>query len=257
MADRKGFALIITIILILIVAAIMLGIASFIVNSEYLITAKTAREVALYDAQAGIYWSLIDYITDGSITKVTSDSSVGIGSYKVGKDANLLLVDADLPRGITTTSLTNIGLTNIGTSSITINRVVMQWGFGGNITRVTLGGASGPGYSWTGTKTSPADITLTTPYTIAAAATYANNNFTFSSSIPLNAVISVTFYCSGDGSSREAMLYNNGRSGNKEFSITATGKSVAGKWTWKRTIEATYDVGTSKITSWNETESHL
>ena len=257
MADRKGFALVVVIILILVIAAIMLGLASFVVNSEYLVTSRAARETALYDAQAGIYWALIDYITDSSITKVTSDSSLGVGSYKVGKDANLLLIDADRPLGITTTSLTNIGLANIGTSSVIINRVVMQWSFGGNITRVTLGGASGPGYSWTGTKTSPADIILSTPYTIAAAGTYANNSFLFSSAVPLNAVISATFYCSGDGSSREAMLYNNGRSGNKEFSITATGKVAAGKLTWKRTIEATYDVGTSKITSWNETESHL
>ena len=92
---------------------------------------------------------------------------------------------------------------------------------------------------------------------MAAAATYANNNFTFSSAIPLNAVISVTFYCSGDGSSREAILYNNGRSGNKEFPITATGKVVTGKFTWRRTIEAAYDAGDQKITSWNETENHL
>ena len=98
---------------------------------------------------------------------------------------------------------------------------------------------------------------MTASYTIAAAGSYANNFFTFNSAIPLNSVISVTFYCSGDGSSRKALLYNNGRSGNREFSVTATGKAMAGTSAFKKTIEATYDVGVNTITSWNETDSHL
>ncbi|MDD5136290.1 MAG: type II secretion system protein [Candidatus Omnitrophica bacterium] len=259
MAGAKGFALLTTIILILVIAAVILGIVSFIVNSTYLMMAKSSQETALYAAQAGIYWAITDYRTDNSFTKITSDRDLitDIESFKVGTDANLLLVDAERPLGILTNNLNGIGLTNIGIAPVTISRVVVEWDFGGNMTRVTLGGASAPVYSWTGSIPSPADVILNRPYTIAAGGSYANNNFTFTGAIPIDSVITATFYCSGDDSGRKAILYNNGRSGNKEFSITATGKVVAGKFTWRKTIEATYDVGTSTITSWSETENHL
>lgn len=260
MARRSGFALIVVIVVILIVAILVLGIISFVSNNLALDAARSAEVAARAAAQAGIYWGIIDYKTDNKLSKVTSDSYLisNVASYKMGEDANLLLVDADKPLGILSTSLTNIGLANISlTQSVTISRVVVEWDFGGNITAVALGGAPGPNYSWIGSRTSPADITLAAPYTIAASGSYANNFFRFSSAIPLNAVISVTFYSSGDSSSRKALLYNNGRSGNREFSITATGKVKAGENTFKKTIEATYDAGVNKITSWNETDSHI
>ena len=259
MARSKGFALIITIVLILVIATIILGLVSFIANSAYLIMGRVARETAISAAQAGVYWMIADYVTNNSVSKVTLDSYLipKLDSYKVGTDANLLLVDADFPTGILTTSLASIGLANIGASDVTISRVIVEWDFGDKITAVSLGGEPGPNYSWIGSRSSPADIILNKSYEIDAGASYTNNFFIFHNVIPRDSIISVTFYCLDDSSSRKALLYNAGRSGNKEFSITSTGKVVSGRFTWRRTIEATYDVGTSRITSWNETEKHL
>lgn len=264
MRGSKGIALIAVIALILFAAIIILGISSFVSNSIALNAGRAYMEGAFAAAQAGIYASLYDYTADGFWVKQTADVTVMNNvSYKAGKDADFLLIDSDDPRTAKSGStknclLCNIPLSNINqTQPIIVNQMKVEWyNFGGNLEKITLG-STNPN-NWSGTAASGQVLTLTRQFTLDAQEPFSNKNdntWIFSDTIPNNATIIVTFYFM-DGSNRKAYLMNNGRSGNKEFSITATGK-VHGASDWKRTIRATYDIGVSKFTSWQETGDHI
>ncbi len=264
MSKTKGLALIVVIIIIVASAVVILGIASLISTSLTLDIVEAAMEDAISAAQAGIYAGINDYLASPGQpywSKAVGTNVVGDSYYSVGKDANFLLVDADSPQtsnsgGGSNNLLRNVPLSNISqTQAITVNQVKVEWyNFGGSLNRIELGNTT----RWTGTASSGTTVTLSSPFTLAAQQSFTgvgHNAWRFTVSIPNNAIVLVTFYFTG-GSSRKAYLLNNGRSGNKEFSITATGE-VRGATRWKRTIEATYDVGVNRITSWQESDSHI
>jgi len=97
--------------------------------------------------------------------------------------------------------------------------------------------------------------------TIPANTTYGGTNdqyLQFSVNVPASITVMVTFNLS-DGSYFKKYLVIGGEVTNNEFSLKATGKIQGGSSieTRKRTIIATYDVGTNKITSWEESQQHL
>lgn len=264
MGHKKGIALIAVIIIILITAIAVLGIVVFISNSLLLNVARASMEKAIFAAQAGAYAAIYDYLANAPgapyWAKARDVNIIGNVYYDVGKDANFLLVDADNPQTVndsgTNNRLQRIALRNTNqTQTIRVNRMKVEWyNFGGNLNRIALGGNA----RWTGTATSGQLITLSSIFTLNARQSFTGttgNTWRFTTTIPNNAIILVTFYFT-DNSTRKAYLLNNGRSGNNEFSITATGE-VRGSVNWRRTIEATYDMGVRRITSWQETDSHI
>ncbi len=234
------------------------GIAVFISNSLVLNVVRASMEGALFAAQAGVYAAIYDYMaspTQPYWIKAANVNIIGNVYYSVGKDANFLLLDADNPQTAnasgTNNQLQRISLTNINqTQAIRVNRMMVEWyNFGGNLNRIVLGGTT----RWTGSAISGQLITLSSTFTMNARQAFTgttSNTWRFTATIPKEAIILVTFYFT-DNSTRKAYLFNNGRSGNNEFSITATGE-VRGATNWRRTIEATYDVGVNRITSWQE-----
>jgi hypothetical protein len=168
-SDTKGIALVAVIIVMALAAMITLSIASFTANSIYLNTARSAQAAAQGAAQAGVYWAITDYRAGNRWAKVAADSYIipGFASYKVGKNANFLLVDARYPQvsGNTLQRFTLSNLTQTGT--ITVNRIVVEWNSGGNLTQIVLNNAS----RWAGAKTSPADVTLTSQFAMATGTT--------------------------------------------------------------------------------------
>lgn len=272
---KKGIALIVVIIIILIAAIATLGISVFVSSSLSLNAARAAMETALFAAQAGVYAAIYDYLatpgqpywdraSDVVIMNNVYYSSGGRGATR--KAANFLLIDADNPQTVNSSGTNNmlqrIPLTNINQAqSITVNRMMVEWSnFGGNLNRIQLGGTT----RWTGTAASGQLITLTSQFTMNAQQSFpaaTANTWRFTVSIPSSgnnnaAIILVTFYFT-DNSTRKAYLMNNGRSGNNEFSITATGEVKSAASSWKRTIDATYDAGVNRITSWQEIDTHL
>ncbi len=259
--NDKGIALIAVIIIVAVTAIAVLGIATFISNALVLNTVRAAREQAIYAAQAGIYSSLYDYLATVPRywVKALNVNILGNAYYGAGRDANFLLIDADNPQtldsGGTNNLLQRIALMNINqTQAITVNQMKVEWAnFGGTLDLVTLRGVNR-----TVSASSGQLFGISPVFTLLAQQSFsgpANNAWRFTATIPNNAIIIVTFYFT-DGSTRKAYLFNNGRSGNNEFSITATGE-VRGTINWKRTVEATYDVGVGRITSWQEADSHI
>jgi len=262
-----GIALIAVILLVIIASIVIMGIASLLSNSIYSGSVEIMRAQALAAAQAGVYAAIADYSHDSLWDKPPAVNVSGNIYYSVGggtaiRQADFLLVDASnsqVPSAPNNTKLQAIPLTNINAASaITVNQLAVDWNFGGTLTGIALDAGA---LKWTGASGAPtAALTLSPNLSINAGVTIGSapasaNRLEFSSAIPSDGIIVATFYFS-DGSSRKAILYNGVSGGNNEFLITSTGE-VRSTITWKRTIEATYDVGTTKITSWQETESHL
>ena len=262
MSNKKGIALITTIVIITALSVIVFGIVSFASSGIYLNTARGAMGTALAAAQAGVYAAIIDYKADSRWNGAVNVPVItGVSSYSCGKAANYLLINASRPQfaagGGTRRQVQRISHSNINSaSSITINQIKVEWtNFAGNLTVIFLGNAS----RWAGTAASGNTVTLTTPFTLTAGQSFttaAQNYFRFSVTIPINAVITATYYFT-DGSSRKAIIYNAGRGGNNEFSIISTGRRTIGSDIWKQSVEATYDVSLNKITSWNNSQKHI
>ena len=259
-------ALIVITILVIITSVVVLSIADFLSNALPLNISRWCMSEAMHAARAGVYMAIRDYReTANKLYWVKTLAFVNItgGSYyKIGKDSNFLLADTDNPQiandgsGGIDKALTRISLSNLNeTQAITVNRVKLEWANMGSATLNSLVLGSAPTPQWTGLGLSGDTLTLNPQFTLAAKAAAAINLFSFSSAIPRDAVIFATFYFI-DGSARKACLYNAGRSGNCEFSITSTGEFRSSK-RWKRTIEATYDTSVNRITSWQETGNHL
>lgn len=261
---RKGIALILVIIIMVVAAIVVFGIASYISNSLALNIAKVSREQAIFAAQAGIYASIYDYNVDPSQpywSKITSQNLSDNIYYSAGRDADFLLTSAANTRLSGNRTLQNFALGNINaTQPIIINSVKVEWtGFAGNLTQIYLGGST----RWSGSASPGTFVTLASPFTINAKELFAkedDNSLTFSRNIAGGSSIVATFRFdygptpAGDGSSRKAMLYGTGKK--NEFSVTSTGE-VRGSINWKRTLEATYDACAGVITSWQEVDSHI
>lgn len=262
MRQNNGFALIIVVIVTLVTAFICLGIASFVGSSIRMTGVRSSMEAALAAAQAGAYAAIVDYKA-GSRWSGASDVSLDTNiSYSLGNNANFLLLDATTVQR-SGSALQRFIMTNCHSSpppyDIAITGIKVEWDFIGNLTGVVLNSST----VWSGSITSPATPPLASPVTLTAGQTIGDlatvpphNRLIFSTSVPSSARILVTFTFSADGSSRTAYLLNNGYSGNKEFSITSTGKA-GGEDGWKKTIEATYDITANKITSWKESPDHI
>lgn len=279
MSNKKGIAIITSIVIVLVLSIVVLGIVSFASNGIYLNTARAATGTALAAAQAGVYAAIVYY--RGHTTSMNSvrniDVSPGVtpmvSSYNYGistaNSANNLLLDAAhtqfAPGGGINRQIQRIGHSNISASTLTIYRVRVEWqNFAGNpsLTQIYLCGAS----RWTGAQNvSGTIITLSSPYCpLVASTSYTvatQNYYLFSIAIPRDAVIIVTYYFSltDDTNSRRAIIYNYnaGFGGNNEFSIRSTGMRTIGNDVSRQTIEATYNIDAGRITSWEDSQNHI
>ena len=131
--------------------------------------------------------------------------------------------------------------------------MVVSWTFGGNLTGVTLEGSS----VWGGTQSSPATIDITDTVLDSEESHQGANDQMWNFSSSISGEIVCTFIFS-DGSQVKAYLLKDDLSGNKEFSITATGEVRSGSRVLaRRTFTASYDTTTSEITSWQESQEHI
>jgi len=252
---NNGFVLIGLIIIIVLLSIVVLGITTYISEALLLNVSDINQEKAIYSAQAGVMRAIVDYVDGGSWDSAQNVNVIGEFYYHLGQDSNFLAIDASNPE----TSggdkhLRKIPIENINASDdIIITDMIVSWTFGGNITKVKLDNTE----VWSGTATTPASIDVT-DFTLTPGAVYSGNNdqkWEFQNAISGDVVVTFIF---GDGSQRKAILLDNDSGADNEFSITATGEVRNGaNVEARRTIEATYDVGTSEITSWEESQIHI
>lgn len=255
--NNKSIVLIEVIIIVVLLAIIALGIATYVTEGLRYNISNINQDKALGMAQAGIMRAIVDYKDDGRWSAAENVNVVeGLYYHIGGEKANFLLVDASSPR-VAGQELHNIPISNINTTnSIRITNMVVSWSFGGSLRMVWVADGSPV---WSGTKSSPANLDIV-DVTIPAATAYTalrDQAWQFSSNIPSGFSMTVTFIFS-DGSSQKVIIAQNQRAGNKEFSIKSTGEVRSGsKVEARRTLIATYDVKVNRITSWEETQDHI
>ena len=274
MKNERGIALIAVAVLILLASIIVLSISRLISGSAPVTEASVSTEQALYASQAAIYDAIRTYRENGSWYAHIEESLSGASSQNikayVGNISNFLLVAARPARTVSgvTNAIQDFGLSNINyNQGLQISKVKVKYyptvssGVDIVMTGLKLGGSVMSISPASGS--SDTEFTLATPFTIAARTGYtaaAQNAFVFNTLLPSNMTLNATFYVSDMSGiatyTRKSVIINNGAGGNNEFTITATGKAGE-NLEWKRTIEATYDTGTSTITSWQELDSHL
>jgi len=253
--DNKGIVLIVVVIVIALLGIIAVGVTSYITEALQFNIMNINQEKALYMAQAGVMAAIVDYSDDGAWSPAQNVNVTGEFYYHAGQDANFLLVDASNPE----TSgggrhLRKIPIQNINsTSSITITDMIVSWTSGGNITKVKLDGTT----VWDSTAASPASINIT-DFSIASGVSHTGNNdqkWEFSQAISGDVIVTFIF---SDGSQRKVYLLDDDLGVDNDFSITATGEIRSGATIEaRRTLIATYDVGTSEVTSWEESPNHI
>lgn len=249
--NKKGVALILVIVIMLLSGIFIFSITMFIRESLDLALVKENQIKAINAAQCGLYKAVEDFRRLGYYNTETNTVIFGNEYYSIGQAANFLQVNASAVKfesggmAINNTSLKNIR----GASSIALASVKITWTpntLSEHLTNITIGGAS-----WAGSVNSGSTAPLNYTLTAGSAATLR---------MQWDAVITAkTVVCEftfSDGSSVTCNILTNGLTSPNCFTIKSTG-SVVSNITWKRTLLATYDVTTGKVTSWNETNSHI
>ncbi len=253
---RDGFALLVVVLVVTLLAIVALGIASYITESLRFAAASTYNEQALYAAQAGVMRAIVDYRDGNRWDAARSVSAGGEFYYHVGEDANFLAVDSSASQMFRnpdrTYSLRNVPIRNIHASnSITITNMTVTWSSNARLTRVVLGGAT----VWTGNASSPAALDIN-DFIIGPGRVYGNltdQQWVFSRSV--SGTVVATFVSSDMSSYKKAIR---GAPANSSFSIKATGEIRNGSVVAaRRSVVATYNTGTQRITSWEESTRHI
>lgn len=252
--NRKGITLVAVIMVIVLLAIIVGGITSYIFEGLSFNVSNINQEKALYMAQAGIMKGLAVYKNTGLFAIERNINVAGEFYYHLGTTSGFLSIDASAPK-ISSKQLREVHIKNLdSTTAITITSIIVEWAFGGNITSVKLGNT----FVWSGSLTSPANITLSPAITLNPGQSYsAQNDQIWRFSNALSGDIICTFIFSG-GTSRKCYLLKNGGGANNEFPLAATGEIRSGAApVARRTLIATYDIGTGNITSWQESQNHI
>ena len=253
--NKKGIILVEVIIVITLLAVIVSGITVYIGETLRFDVVTIQQDKALYAAQAGVMRAIVDY-QDGGVWDSAQNVNLGDNVYyHVGEDGNFLVVDASnsqISGG--GRHLRRIPIQNINAStSITITDMVVSWTFGGDISKVKLGGST----VWDDSASSPATLDIT-DFAISSGAAHAGNNdqkWEFDNAVSGDVVVTFIF---SDASSYETLLLDQGSTVNNQFSITATGEVRNGSTVEvRKTLVATYDVGEDEITSWEESNDHI
>ncbi|MBU2251760.1 MAG: hypothetical protein KKH25_05835, partial [Candidatus Omnitrophica bacterium] len=212
------------------------------------------QQTALYAAQAGVMAAVADYKNDGLVTAQTDTQIAANTYYSFGGSGMFFIADCSSPSIVADRKIKNISMTNVGATDLTITHMQVSWtpNNGENLINIDLGRATS---EWSGTAPSGTNIDMI-DYTIPAGTTENDVwlDWSVGSSISSKTIsVVVTF---SDGSTVEIMLLDAGLGSANAMMITSTGKVVAPD-TYRRTLKAAYDVGTSEIISWEESQEHL
>ncbi len=251
---------------IMLLAIVIFGITTYIVESlRYNVTAMNQQK-ALYMAQAGIMSVIADYKADGVITSTQYSTNVEPPSefyYSVENNSNSLVIGGSNCKA-NGRVVNHWPIKNISSdTAVVLDSVSITWDFPANLMSMKLGNQ----FIYKGSLlSSPATINSANcysskiPLTIPPGTSYDGPNeqyIHFDANIPSGITISVTFNFS-NGSSLSKTLVKDGETTNDELTIKATGKVQGGiAPVARRTLVATYDVTSGEITSWQESQAHI
>jgi len=253
--SNRGQILIPTVILIIVVTIIILGVIMFLSEMTRLTLARGHLAQAVYAAQAGIYGAIVDYENNGSITAQTDTQIADNLYYSINGSGMFSLADCSSPSITANRKLRDIAITNVNSAdSLTITDMQVSWDPDGgeDLIAIDLGKGSD---EWTGTAQSGTNIAII-DYTISAGTTESDVWFDWAVGSDITSMTITVILTFSDSSTTEITLLDSGSGSSNAMVITATGK-VTARETWKKSIHAGYDIGTSEIISWRESTSHL
>ena len=253
--DKRGVVLLSVVLIIIFFSVAALAITTYIIESTRLNLTNIDQQKAIYAAQAGVMYAMVDYINNGSITEVSDVSVATDTSFSIGGSGMFFLADCSNPTIIAGRKLKDVNMTNLNsTNAVTITHMQVSWtpDGGENLISIDLGRAT---VEWSGTAQSGTNIDML-DYTIGAGVT--ENDVwldweTGTNIVPMIVSAILTF---SDGSTVEILLLNAGHGSDNAIVITSTGETAT-TFTCKRTLKAAYDIGTNEIVSWEESEDHL
>lgn len=254
--NKKSILLMEVVMIIVLLSFVALGISAYLFNALGLDVSNANQDKALYAAQAGVMSAIVDYVNNGSITAETDIELEPGVFYSTGGAGMFFLADASNPSVIANRKLKNIHMTNLSsTDDITITHMEVSWipDGGENLISIDLGRATA---EWTGTAQSGTNIDMT-DYTIPAGVTENDVWLDWEVGSDITSMTISVILTFSDGSKLEIVLLDEGLGAASAIVITSTGKVVEMSDTWKRTLKAAYDTGTSEIISWEESEDHL
>jgi len=233
----------------------ILGISIFLSQVLKLNTVRTNQAKAIYAAQAGIYKAIVDFQNAGSWSSETDAQISGNIYYSISASgSDFLRIDANNSKVLGGGRiLRDIFIHNANaTDDIILDTITITWDPDEGETLQKISFVLGV-FEWTGTASSGTTITL--PFTFVAGGNYnLELNWVPGDSIRDTTIIAQLDF--NDGSSRTVYLLISGEKGSDSLSITATGTVIA-EDTWKRTLNATYDVTSEEIMSWQEIPEHI
>lgn len=253
--NRKGIALIASIMLIVFASIAVLGVTTFIIQRLNLFEAKRINTSSIYLAQAGINQAVYKYrfndiAANGYFslgkTNIDADNFFVLG----GSDSDFLMVKtstSDL-QNPNKTDLINLTLQNaVNSRNIVIDRMVVTWDKPRNLRIIRINNSN----VWNGDASSPVNANITN-FTLNTTPTiYSINYLRFSGNMS-GANISIQFIMT-DGSTKTVAVYP--ASNKYLFTVKSTGKTVDSNI--YRTIQADYNALTSKITDYEEISTEI
>ncbi|MEI6631590.1 MAG: hypothetical protein WCL25_03120 [bacterium] len=255
--NKSGITLLSAVLLIIVASVVVLSTTVFIV--ERLSQEKTyqLRTQCVYLAQAGIHNAVYNYrfndlAANGYFTK--GQTNIDANNFFVlgANAADALMVNTvGAAIGPPNSDLTGLRIQNATNSNtITIDRMVVTWNNPlRTLQQIRINGSN----VFNGNLASPANANITN-FTLNTTPTIYNiNRIRFSGNINVAGLtISIQFVMT-DGSSKTLTVYPD--SSNNSFIVKATGKKTGSSI--YRTIQATYNAVTGRITSYNEIPAQI
>jgi len=253
--NKKGLALIAAVMLIVFVSIAVLGLSVFIVGWYKQINAEEREVRCIYNAMAGVNYSLYQYRNSAALTNGTFNidannnftlSTVSGGGG--GASASLVLDATGSSLGNNNRRILGLHIRNSSASSVTIDRMIVTWSVSNTMTQIQINGSS----VWTGSATSsPATVNITNT-TIPANTTRNIDLIQFNNSV-LNAVVTLSFVMT-DGTTTTACIawpaQGSTCTQNSTLTIKSMGKTAGSNQ--YRSVQAVYSTTTGNVSDYDE-----
>lgn len=258
--QRKGIALVASVMLIVFASVAVLGIVVFIAQRLQQHGTEETFLKCIYLAQAGLNYAVYQYRQNGinfsGTVNVDADKYFVVSTTGSGGEGESLIVDArsaDLANS--NKDIVNDTITNSSDSAVTINQITINWEKKGKIlTEVVINAVP----VWAGSIATPPAVLPISDFTIPASTTYPITRVRFDSSVKGDKGVTISFRFIDDTITIPCTIYPAQGStcqGSGNLTIKSMGKT-SGSGIY-RTIQANYNIGLGSVTDCSEIDESV
>ena len=255
---RKGIALIAAIMLIVFVSTAVLGLSVFIVGWYKQINVEEREARCIYNAMAGVHYSLYQYRNSAALTNGTFNidannnftlSTVASGGGG-GASASLVVDATGAALGNNNRRLLGVHIRNSSASAIIIDRMIVTWSISNRtMSQIQINGST----VWSGSATSsPANVNINNT-TIPANTTRNIDLVQFDGNM-LSAIITLSFVMTDGTTTSACTVWPTQGSvctqAAASLTIKSMGKTVGSNQ--YRSVQAIYNTTTGNVSDYDE-----